>query len=60
MACLYIDLEDTGYWNRPAEWGDMEATAPLRDTVNDYAAKRDRLREEVLGTDHPRMTSTTP
>jgi AbiV family abortive infection protein len=53
---LYVELNDEGSgWLRPSTRDLSEASNEIVDAVNDYAAERDRLREEVLEEDRPEM-----
>ncbi len=53
---LYVDLNESGSgWLRPSTRDSAEALNEIVDSVNDYAAERDRLRDEVLEDDYPEM-----
>ncbi len=53
---LYVDLNDGGSgWFRPCIRDASVARNEIADAMNDYAAERDRLRDEVLDEDHPEM-----
>jgi len=53
---LYVDLNDLGSgWLRPCTRHWSEARNEIVDAVNDYAAERDRLRDEVIEEDYPEM-----
>jgi AbiV family abortive infection protein len=56
MGGLYVDLNESGSaWLRPSIRDSSEALSEIVDSVNDYAAERDRLRDEVLEEDYPDM-----
>jgi AbiV family abortive infection protein len=53
---LYVDMNESGSgWLRPSARDSSEAINEIVDGVNDYAAERDRLRDEVLEEDNPGM-----
>jgi hypothetical protein len=55
-GALYVDLDEAGFgWLRPSTRDSSEALNEIVDAVNDYAAERDRLRDEVLKDDYPEM-----
>lgn len=43
MEALYVDLTDSGSWNRPAELSEQQATSTIDDAINDYSGQWDRL-----------------
>jgi AbiV family abortive infection protein len=56
MGGLYVDLDGAGSgWDKPCIRDASEARNEITDTVNDYAAERDRLRADVLDEDHSEM-----
>ena len=58
MKVFYTDiLQDGDGWRRPCEISREEALAAIIDAVNDYAPERNRLRDEVILTDHPEMAA---
>jgi hypothetical protein len=55
---LYVDLHATGTgWVRPSTLDSARRLNEITDAVNDYAAERDRLRDEVLDLDFPEMAA---
>ena len=53
---FYVDLNDAGTgWIEPCAQNAQEARSEITEAVNDYAAERDRLRDQVLDTDFPEM-----
>jgi AbiV family abortive infection protein len=55
---LYVDLDVTGtVWRRPVTLDSARCLDEIADAVNDYAAQRDRLRDEVLALDSPEMAA---
>ena len=55
-GALYVDLNESGSgWLRPPTRDSSEALDEIVDGVNDYAAERDRLRDDVLKDDYPEM-----
>ena len=55
---LYVDLDETGKgWLRPSDFDSRRAFEEIIDAVNDYAAERDRVRDDVIDQDYPEMAA---
>jgi AbiV family abortive infection protein len=53
---LYVDLHPNGTtWSRPCAITAAAARPEIEDAVNDYAIECDRLRDEVIATDFPKL-----
>ncbi|MGH9932321.1 MAG: hypothetical protein ACREA9_24225, partial [Pyrinomonadaceae bacterium] len=58
QSALYVDLDAAGAaWLRPSTLDSARCRDEITDAVNDYAAERDRLRDEVLDLDFPEMSA---
>ena len=53
---LYVDLDPNGTtWSRPCAITAADARPEIEDAVNDYATECDRLRDEVIAIDFPKL-----
>jgi hypothetical protein len=55
---LYVDLDHSGTsWSRPCTIPASAAREEIEDAVGDYAIECDKLRDDVIATDLPKMAS---
>jgi AbiV family abortive infection protein len=55
---LYVDLDHSGTsWSRPCTIRASVAREEIEDAVNDYAIQCDKLRDDVIAADFPKMAS---